>query len=70
MVGASDHTAPGRNFAPPENRDRMGHVAELARALAAKMPHASMVEFDTGHLIHLDATEAFNTVLLRFLNAP
>jgi pimeloyl-ACP methyl ester carboxylesterase len=70
IVGARDHTAPGRNFAPPEVRDRMGHIAELGRALAAKMPHASVAEFDTGHLIHLEATDAFNATLLRFLNAP
>ncbi|MBV9755734.1 MAG: alpha/beta hydrolase [Alphaproteobacteria bacterium] len=70
MVGARDHTAPGRNFAPPELRDRMGHIAELARALAAKMPHGNVEEFDTGHLIHLEATVAFDAALLRFLNAP
>lgn len=70
MVGARDHTAPRRNIASPEDRDRMGHIAELGRALAAKMPQASVVEFDTGHLIHLEATEAFNAALLRFLNAP
>lgn len=69
MVGDRDHTAPGRPFARPEDRDRMGHVADLAQALAAKMPHASVVRFDTGHLVHLEATEAFNAALLGFLGA-
>jgi pimeloyl-ACP methyl ester carboxylesterase len=59
LVGTRDRTAPGRTFAPPENRDRMGHIAELAEALAPKMPHARVASFDTGHLIHLEATAAF-----------
>jgi len=68
LVGTRDRTAPGRAFAPPEDRDRMGHIAELAEALAPKMPHARVVMFDTGHLIHLEATAAFNRELLQFLS--
>lgn len=67
MVGNRDRTAPGRPYARAEDRERMGHVAELAQALAAKMPRASVIRFDTGHLIHLEATDAFNAALLRFL---
>ena len=67
MVGTRDRTAPGRAYAPPAMRERMGQVAKLAAALAPKMPDARVVTFDTGHLIHLEATDAFNRALLRFL---
>ncbi|MGH7210778.1 MAG: alpha/beta fold hydrolase, partial [Acetobacteraceae bacterium] len=67
MVGSRDRTAPGRAFAPPADRDRMGHIAELARDWATKMPDARVATFDTGHLIHLESTAAFDAALLRFL---
>lgn len=68
IVGTRDRTAPGRNFAPPELRERMGHVAERAVALAPTMPNASVETFDgVGHLIHLEATDRFNETVLRFL---
>jgi pimeloyl-ACP methyl ester carboxylesterase len=67
MVGTRDRTAPGRPFAKPADRERMGHIADLAKALAAKMPHAEVDAFDTGHLIHLEQPAAFNAALLRFL---
>ena len=67
MVGTRDRTAPGRAYAQPEDRDRMGQVAERARELAPRMRNARVETFENvGHLIHLEATERFNTVLLRF----
>ena len=67
LVGTRDRTAPGRAYAKPEDRERMGHIADLAQALAPKMSNAHVVTFDTGHLIHQEATEEFNRELLRFL---
>ena len=67
LVGTRDRTAPGRAYAKPEDRERMGHIAELAQALAPKMANAHVVTFDTGHLVHLEATEEFNRELVRFL---
>jgi pimeloyl-ACP methyl ester carboxylesterase len=67
LVGTRDRTAPGRAYAKPEDRDRMGHIADLARALAPKMANAHVVAFDTGHLIHLERAEEFKRELLRFL---
>ncbi|MBX5452698.1 MAG: alpha/beta hydrolase [Acidobacteriia bacterium] len=70
LVGTRDHTAPGRAYAKPEDQPRMGHIVELAHAASARMAHAQVMEFDTGHLVHLEAPEAFNRALLRFLETP
>jgi pimeloyl-ACP methyl ester carboxylesterase len=68
IMGANDHNAPGRPFAPPELRAKMGKNADLAQALAARMPNAKVKVFDgVGHLGHLEATQAFNETLLDFL---
>jgi len=69
VMGGNDHLAPGRDFAPEELRGKMGQNAELAQALAAKMPRARVEVFEgIGHLPHLEARERFNDVVLRFLN--
>jgi hypothetical protein len=39
-MGANDHNAPGRPFAPPELRAKMGQNASLAQAMAARMVNA------------------------------
>jgi pimeloyl-ACP methyl ester carboxylesterase len=68
MVGTRDRTAPGRAFAKPEDRDRMGQVAERARDLAPRMRNARVETFeDVGHLLHLEVTERFHVALLRVL---
>src|SRR3954470_11173743 len=69
MVGTRDRTAPGPPFAKPEDRDRMGLVAERAKELAPKLKNARVETFEgVGHLIHLEATRNFNDALLRFLS--
>ena len=68
IMGANDHNAPGRPFAPPELRAKMGQNAALAQALAARMANARVKVFEgVGHLGHLEATQAFNETLLNFL---
>lgn len=68
VMGANDHNAPGRPFAPPELRAKMGRNAELAQALAARMANAKVKVFEgVGHLGHLEATQPFNETLLSFL---
>ncbi len=68
IMGANDHNAPGRPYAPPELRDKMGQNAALAQSLAARMSNARVVVFEgVGHLGHLEATERFNETLLNFL---
>ena len=68
IMGANDHNAPGRPFAPPDLRDRMGQNVALAQSLATHMAKARVTVFEgVGHLGHLEATERFNRTLLEFL---
>ena len=68
IMGANDHNAPGRPFAPPELRAKMGKNADLAQALAARMANAKVKVFEgVGHLGHLEAPQLFNETLLSFL---
>jgi pimeloyl-ACP methyl ester carboxylesterase len=69
VMGADDHNAPGRPNAPEVLRAKMGQNAELAKALAAKMPNArAEVIPDTGHLVFLEARQQFDELMLAFLN--
>jgi pimeloyl-ACP methyl ester carboxylesterase len=68
IMGADDHNAPGKPNAPEALRPKMGQNAELARALAAKMPDArAEVIANTGHLVFLEAPQRFNELMLAFL---
>jgi len=68
IMGADDHNAPGRPNAPDALKPKMGQNAELAKALAARMPNASVeVLPNAGHLVFLDAPANFNELLLAFL---
>jgi pimeloyl-ACP methyl ester carboxylesterase len=68
ILGADDHNAPGRANAPEALRPKMGQNAELAKALAAKMPDArAEVIANTGHLVFLEAPAKFNELMLAFL---
>jgi pimeloyl-ACP methyl ester carboxylesterase len=68
IMGADDHNAPGRPNAPEALRPKMGENAELAKALAAKMPNArAEVIPETGHLVFLEAPAKYNELLLGFL---
>jgi pimeloyl-ACP methyl ester carboxylesterase len=70
IMGADDHNAPGKPNAPEALRPKMGQNAELAKALAAKMPNArTEVIPDTGHLAFLEAPAKFNELMLAFLAA-
>src|SRR3982074_515198 len=68
IMGADDHNAPGKPNAPEALRPKMGQNAELAKALAAKMPDAGAeVIPNAGHLVFLDAPLKFNELMLAFL---
>lgn len=70
IMGADDHNAPGKPNAPEALRPKMGQNAELARALAAKMPDArAEVIANAGHLVFLDAPQKFNELMLAFLGS-
>jgi pimeloyl-ACP methyl ester carboxylesterase len=68
IMGADDHNAPGRPFAPESVRGRMGNNARLAQELAARMPraHGEVIE-NAGHLVFLDAPQRFDDLMLGFL---
>lgn len=68
IMGADDHNAPGKPNAPEALRPKMGHNADLAKALATQMPsgRAEVIE-DAGHLVFLDAPARFNDLMLSFL---
>jgi len=71
LMGANDHNAPGRPFAPEALRPKMGENAKLAGEIAAKMKNAKVEVFPgVGHLVHLEAKDRFNASMLSFLNAP
>ena len=68
IMGADDHNAPGKLNAPEALRPKMGQNADLAKALAAKMPNAGAeVIANAGHLVFLDAPAKFNELMLAFL---
>ncbi len=69
VMGENDHVAPGRSFAPEALRAKMGQNVRLAKELAAKMPKARVEVFEgAGHLIHIEAAQRFNEVVLNFLS--
>jgi proline iminopeptidase len=69
IMGANDHNAPGRPFAPEALRSKMGENAELAKGLATRMKNAKVEAFaGIGHLVHLEAKDRFNADMLSFLN--
>jgi pimeloyl-ACP methyl ester carboxylesterase len=68
IMGADDHNAPGKANAPEALRPKMGQNAELAKALASKMPEArAEVIPNAGHLVFLEAPAKFNELMLAFL---
>jgi pimeloyl-ACP methyl ester carboxylesterase len=68
IMGADDHNAPGKANAPEALRPKIGQNAELAKAFAAKMPHArAEVIQNAGHLVFLEQPEKFNELMLAFL---
>ncbi|MBC7579503.1 MAG: alpha/beta hydrolase [Tardiphaga sp.] len=70
VMGADDHNAPGKPNAPEALRPKMGQNADLAKALAAKMPNAKAeIMANAGHLVFLDDAPKFNGLMLTFLSS-
>jgi pimeloyl-ACP methyl ester carboxylesterase len=67
IIGADDHNAPGKAYAPEAVRAKMGQNGELAQSLAASMPnaHAEVIP-NTGHLVFLDDRSKFNQLMFNF----
>ena len=68
VIGADDHNAPGRAYAPEVLRPKMGHNAELAKSLAELMANGrAEIIPNTGHLAFLEARQKFDALMLGFL---
>jgi pimeloyl-ACP methyl ester carboxylesterase len=67
IVGTRDHTAVGKDLVPPATAARLGHMPELARAAARRIPSARVVELDAGHLPQVEAFPRYREALLGFL---
>jgi pimeloyl-ACP methyl ester carboxylesterase len=68
IVGEEDHAAALSNYASPEVRATMGHIAELARAAVKTIPNGTLVVVPkTGHIPHLERPEQFRQALMEFL---
>jgi pimeloyl-ACP methyl ester carboxylesterase len=71
MIGDKDTTAIGKNLAPPEVRATLGNYPELAKAAAARISRARLIEFpDLGHAPQIQAPDVFHKSLLEGLRAP
>jgi pimeloyl-ACP methyl ester carboxylesterase len=69
IMGEDDHNAPGKPNAPEALRPLMGHNADLAKTLAAKMPNGKAeVIPGVGHLVFLEAPAKFDELMLAFLS--
>ena len=78
IMGANDHNAPGRSFASPELRAKMGKNPELAQTLAARMANAESPGFRRrwpSRASRSDATlrrnsSEFSRPIVRFATSP
>ena len=65
IIGDKDTSALGKALAPPEVRATLGNYPVLAKAAAARFPHARLVEFpDLGHSPQIQAPDVFHKALL------
>ena len=71
LIGDKDNTAIGKDLAPPSIQSQLGHVPELARQAAARIPGARLVEFpDLGHAPQIQDPATFHAALLKGLLRP
>lgn len=70
ISGDKDNSKLGSGFAPPDVLAKVGHYSELAKAAAARIPGARMVEYpDLGHASFIQDPQRFNKTLLDGLAA-
>jgi pimeloyl-ACP methyl ester carboxylesterase len=70
LIGQRDTTAIGKDVASPEVAARIGHYPELGRDARARIPRATLVEFQNlGHAPQIQDPDAFHKALLNGLTA-
>jgi pimeloyl-ACP methyl ester carboxylesterase len=68
MIGDKDTTAIGKDLAPPALRAALGNYPLLGKAAAARIPHATLVEFPSlGHAPQIQAPAEFHAALMNWL---
>jgi pimeloyl-ACP methyl ester carboxylesterase len=71
MIGDKDTTAIGKNLAPAAIGATLGNYPVLGKAAAARIPHATLVEFpDLGHAPQIQAPDRFHRALLDGMRLP
>ncbi|OAX56449.1 alpha/beta fold hydrolase [Xanthomonas graminis] len=71
FIGQRDHTAIGKDLAPPALAKTLGDYPALGKRAAATIPGATLIEFaDLGHAPQVEAPPRFNAALLQALAAP
>jgi pimeloyl-ACP methyl ester carboxylesterase len=70
MIGDKDNTAIGKDLAPPNIRETLGHYADLGKRAAERIPGAQLVEFpELGHAPQIQDPAAFHKALLEGLDS-
>lgn len=70
LIGQRDNTAIGKQWSPPEVQEKLGHYDVLGKETAAKIPDATLVEFEgLGHSPQVQDPEAYHEALLGWLGA-
>ena len=68
MIGDKDTTAIGKDRAPPAMRASLGDYPALGKAAAARIQHATLIEFaDLGHAPQIQAPARVHAALLQWL---
>ena len=70
MIGDKDTTAIGKDYAPADVREKLGHYPELAQRTKAAIPGSVLIEFsDAGHAPQIQEPDKFNSALIGGLAA-
>jgi pimeloyl-ACP methyl ester carboxylesterase len=69
VVGDKDRTAPLKNLAKPEDREKLGRLPELAAEAVKVLPAGSrhLVIPACGHIPHLETPDVFHKAVLEFV---
>jgi pimeloyl-ACP methyl ester carboxylesterase len=71
VVGDKDRSAIGRNLVPPDVRETLGRLPDLAQEACNVVEHCTLVVLnDVGHVPHLEMPDHFHAVLFSFLSLP
>ncbi|HEY0742419.1 MAG TPA: alpha/beta hydrolase [Chryseosolibacter sp.] len=67
MIGTKDKTVVGRDKLPPDVRNTYGNYERLGKQTAGKIKHCRLIEFNAGHIPHIERPQEFIDELLMAL---